>query len=170
MAADYTKYKNYLILDKIKRICLFFVPFLLGFAALQSVLDIDEPLVVSSGRSMQPTINEGDILVFKGITAEEVAIGDIVLFEVPDYMIELLPPKITHRVTEIRQDSDGYYFRTKGDNAPLDTYEIPGDKILGKNVAVIPFIGLPILKAQTPVGISVVVLMVVASQMRRYMI
>jgi signal peptidase I len=148
---------------RLKKICLFFLPFFLGYLYLQNVLNISEPLAVSVGRSMEPTIHEGDILVFKGVNVEDVEVGDVVLFMTPDEMLDLLPPRITHRVIGIRQEAGKTYFRTKGDNAPLDTYEIPADNIIGMNVAVIPYIGIPILFAQSPLGMaSIAALMIVS--------
>jgi signal peptidase len=117
---------------------------------------------------MEPSIREGDILVFRGVEPEEVEVGDVILFEVPEDMEGLLPPRITHRVTEIKRENGGLYFRTKGDNAPLDTYEIPAGNVVGINVAVIPYVGLPLLFAQRPVGIFVILFLVVAPQFRGY--
>lgn len=94
--------------------------------------------------------------------------GDVILFEAPEEMNELLPPRITHRVIEIKHENGGILFRTKGDNAPLDTYEIPASNVIGLNVAVIPYVGLPLLFAQRPVGIIVILFLVVAPQFRGF--
>jgi len=158
-----SSYINIGVLLRIKKLCLFFLPFFLGYLYLQNTLNISEPLAVSVGRSMEPTIHEGDILVFRGVSVEDVEVGDVVLFMTPDEMLDLLPPRITHRVIGIRQEAGETYFRTKGDNAPLDTYEIPADNIIGMNVAVVPYLGIPILFAQSPLGIaSIVALMIVS--------
>ena len=153
-------------LTKIKRTCLFFLPFLLGYMCLQYTLNISDPLAVSVGRSMEPTIHEGDILVFRGIEPEAVKVGDIILFQVPEDMRDLLPPRITHRVTGIRQEAGETLFRTKGDNAPLDTFEIPAENIIGLNVAVVPFVGSVILFAQSPGGIAATIMVIVVAQRR----
>lgn len=152
-------------LTKIKRTCLFFLPFLLGYMYLQHAMNISEPLAVSVGRSMEPTIHEGDILLFRGIEPEDVKVGDVILFKTPDEMLDLLPPRITHRVIGIRQEPGRTLFRTKGDNAPLDTFEIPAENVMGINVAVVPFVGLVIVFAQSPGGIAaIIILMVVAGR------
>ncbi len=157
-----------LLLSKVKKLCLCFLPLFLGYLFLQNTLNIEEPLAVSTGKSMEPKIREGDILIFRGVTPEEIEVGDVILFEVPEEMKGLLPPRITHRVTEIRREDGALYFRTKGDNAPLDTYEIPAGSVVGLNVAVIPYVGLPLLYAQRPVGIVVILFLVVAPQFRGY--
>lgn len=155
-----------LLLSKIKKLCLCFLPLFLGYLFLQNTLKIDDPLAVSTGRSMEPNIREGDILVFRGVSAEEIEVGNVILFDVPKEMEELLPPRITHRVIEIKRENGDIYFRTKGDNAPLDTYEIPASNVVGLNVVVIPYVGLPLLFAQRPVGMMVILFLVVAPRFR----
>jgi signal peptidase I len=161
-------YDRLLLLSKVKKLCLCFLPLFLGYLFLQNTLNIDEPLAVSTGRSMEPNIHEGDILVFRGVSFEEIEVGDVILFEVPEEMGGLLPPRITHRVIEVRRENGEIYYRTKGDNAPLDTYEIPASNVVGLNVAVIPYVGLPLLFAQRPVGIIVILFLVVAPRFRGY--
>jgi signal peptidase I len=160
---DYTVHR---LLGKVKKVCLFVLPFLIGYMALQGVMQTSEPLAVSRGRSMEPTIREGDILVFRGVSTEDVKVGDVLLFQVPDEMVGLLPERITHRVVEIRKEAGVTYFRTKGDNAALDTFEIPADKVVGLNIAVIPYVGTPILFAQSPLGMGAIMVLIVASERR----
>ena len=147
---------RYLYLFKVKKLCLFLFPLFFGFSLLQVVCNTSTPLAVSQGRSMQPLIKEGDLLLFQGVPAEEIQVGNIILFETPLEMRDLLPPRITHRVTEIIRDNRGIHFRTKGDNAPPDTYEVPSGMVLGVNVAIFPYIGLVLLYIQTPLGIGLI--------------
>jgi len=95
MAEGSSRYHDrLLLLSKVKKLCLCFLPLFLGYLFLQNTLNIEEPLAVSTGRSMEPNIREGDILVFRGVTPEEIEVGDVILFEVPEEMGELLPPRI----------------------------------------------------------------------------
>lgn len=128
-----------------------------GFYAARIYLDTEVPLVVAEGISMQPAIREGDILVFRGVEPDEIEVGDIIIFEVPDELEEILPSHITHRVIDKKATADGVVFRTKGDNAPLDSFEVPEDKVLGKKIAIIPYLGLIILLAKRPLGIAALV-------------
>ena len=157
---------RYLYLHKIKRLCIFLFPLFFGFSLLQIICNTSMPLAISQGRSMTPLINEGDILLFQGIPAEEIKVGDIILFEVPPEMTDLLPPRITHRVTNIIRDQRGIRFRTKGDNAPPDTYEVPSGKVLGVNVAILPYLGLVFLYVQTPIGIGLVLATILVTRSR----
>ena len=157
---------RYLYLIKVKRLCLFLFPLFFGFSILQVVCNTSMPLAVSQGRSMQPLINEGDLLLFQGVPAEEIQVGDVIIFEVPLEMRDLLPPRITHRVTEVIRDTRGIHFRTKGDNAPPDTYEVPGGKVLGLNVAIFPYVGLVLLYIQTPLGMGLILAVVLVTSGR----
>lgn len=128
-----------------------------GFYAARIYLNTEVPFVVAEGISMAPTIREGHIIVFRGVEPDEIDVGDIIIFEVPDELEEILPPRITHRVIEKKATADGLVFRTKGDNAPLDSFEVPEEKVLGKEIAIIPYVGIVILAAKRPLGAGVLV-------------
>jgi len=161
-----TIHKKVIILSKIKKFCYLILPLFFGFTILQSVCNTSMPLAVARGQSMQPYINEGDILIFQGVPPEQIQIGDIIFFKVPLEMRDILPERITHRVIEINQDSNGIFFRTQGDNAPPDTYEVRSSDILGKNIAIIPYIGMIFILLQTPMGMGVVLVLFIANEYR----
>lgn len=122
------------------------------------ILDTEVPFVVAEGISMMPAIREGDIIVFRGVEPAEIEVGDIIIFEVPDELDEILPPRITHRVIDKKTTIYGVVFRTKGDNAPLDSFEVPEDRVLGKEIAIIHYLGLIILLAKKPLGAAALVI------------
>jgi len=135
-----------------------------GFYAARIYLDTEVPFVVAEGISMSPAIREGHIIVFRGVEPDEIDVGDIIIFEVPDELEEILPPRITHRVIDKKTTAEGVTFRTKGDNAPLDSFEVPEDKVLGKEIAIIPYVGLVILVAKRPLGaVALVIGLVIIS-------
>lgn len=155
-----------ILLNKIKKFCYFILPMFFGFTMLQIVCNTSMPLAVARGQSMQPNIHEGDILLFQGIPPDEIQIGDIIFFEVPMNMRDILPERITHRVIEINHDTNGIFFRTQGDNAPPDTYEVRSSAILGKNIAIIPYIGMIFILLQTPLGMGAVVVLFIVNEYR----
>src|SRR3989338_225199 len=57
--------------------------------------------------------NKGDIIVLKGKKPEHIAVGDVIVF----WSAKRDP--IIHRVVKKWQESEDYYFQTKGDNNPL---------------------------------------------------
>ena len=160
-------HKKVIILNKIKKFCYFILPLFFGFSLLQIVCNTSMPLAVARGQSMQPNIHEGDILIFQGIPPDEIQVGDIIFFEFPMEMRDILPERITHRVIEINQDSKGIFFRTQGDNAPPDTYEVRSNDILGINIAIIPYIGMIFILLQTPVGMGSIIALFIANEYRR---
>ena len=155
-----------IILNKIKKFCYLILPLFFGFTMLQVVCNTTMPLAVARGQSMQPNIHEGDILIFQGVPPDEIQVGDIIFFEVPMEMRDILPERITHRVIEINQDSKGIFFRTQGDNAPPDTYEVRSSDILGKNIAIIPYIGMIFILLQTPLGMGAIVALFIINEYR----
>jgi signal peptidase len=127
------------------------------FQASRIALDTDVPYVVAEGISMYPNINNGDIVVIRGIEAEDVKVGDVIIFNVPQELKEELPPRVTHRVIDIKSTQVGLVFRTKGDNAPMDSWEVHEERVLGRMVMRIPYVGMFILLAKTPFGVVVLV-------------
>lgn len=92
--------------------------------------------VVVTG-SMEPTINIGDIVVV--VRADSYAENDIITF-----IDDTLAAPVTHRIVAV----DGETFQTKGDaNNAVDNHPVKKDRIVGKTVAVLPWIWLtfPIL-------------------------
>lgn len=86
-------------------------------------------------QSMAPTISPKTYILVEKVTAAEVQVGDIVVFESTD-------PRIagqynTHRVIEIKENGE---FVTKGDNNPGDDgkYSAQADKIMGRYVKTLP--------------------------------
>ncbi|MBU4502485.1 MAG: signal peptidase I [Nanoarchaeota archaeon] len=81
--------------------------------------------------------NEGDIMVLWGTSPQNIKIGHVIVYEQhPDY------PPIIHRVYT-KENIDGQVIlKTKGDhnNVP-DSDNINGDKLLGRAVLKIPYLG-----------------------------
>lgn len=103
------------------------VPFLFGKACLK----IETP-------SMSPEIPEGEYILVERVTAEEVKVGDIIVFTSRDPQIYGILN--THRVIKINYSSDGEIesFSTKGDHNMIADARAtsPGD-VRGKYVRVI---------------------------------
>jgi len=84
--------------------------------------------------------NKGDIMVLYGSKPENIELGDIIVFQ------SIKPDPIIHRVIDIKNRNQTLYFQTKGDHNPssypsLKEEEIHQDRIMGKAVARIPFLG-----------------------------
>lgn len=111
-----------------------------------------KPYVVMSG-SMEPQISTGSVAYidtkFDGSEAE---IGDIVAFESGEIFI-------THRVIDINSDNE---LITKGDaNTSEDIAPISRDKVIGKTVFSIPYVGFVIerIKGKMLIYIAALILL-----------
>lgn len=89
---------------------------------------------VTSG-SMEPAIRTGAAIYVRRAAFEEIREGDVIT-----YIIDEKNTKVTHRVTAV--DSGRRSFQTKGDaNEFADSREVAMQNVVGKVVAVIPFLG-----------------------------
>lgn len=96
------------------------------------------------GNSMKGTIDSGTFVIIK--PDQEYFLGDIIAFENEQNR------KVIHRIIEITDEG----FITKGDNNQrID----PGiqylDKVIGRSVLVVPFVGFTSMFIQTPLGMSI---------------
>jgi signal peptidase len=80
-----------------------------------------QALVVRSG-SMEPAIPTGSVVFYKHIKADDVKVGQVIVFSKPGQPSE----RITHRVFKIGNGPAGKYFITKGDaNGAPDDWRVP---------------------------------------------
>ena len=125
-------------------ILLIFLAILLAFG-LSSFLRGSEPvilghqmIIVTSG-SMEPTFLTGSLILVN--TSEKPPVyseGDVVMFRSPDNP----QTNVTHRIIEVRQDEEGTYYRTKGDNNDFDDPTPIRDRHIIGQYANITFPGL----------------------------
>lgn len=89
--------------------------------------------------SMEPTIPTGDYILVKKAAADEIAVGDVIVFVSRD-------PQIygnlnTHRVTGIVEEDLGRKFTTKGDNNNAeDDLKTKAADVTGKYIRNIPLV------------------------------
>jgi signal peptidase len=103
-------------------------------------LSTDMPIVAVESNSMcaenSCTFAKGDLLILQGTLAENLGVGDIIVYSVPGQSVP-----IVHRIIEINADGS---FQTMGDanNAQLPFEKhIQASQIHGKEIAIIPVIG-----------------------------
>ena len=95
-------------------------------------------IAIATG-SMKPAINKGDVVVIEKIedNFEVIKKGQTIAFKHDNVTI-------VHRVINIVEENDVYYFYTKGDaNNSADSFAIYEEDIVGIVNFRIPFIGLP---------------------------
>lgn len=134
--------------------------FLLGIVALATFggygifmfsMGTTTPLVVVTSESMEPALYPGDLLVLQGRPAEDIAVGDIIVYEDDWYG----DAPIVHRVISIEAEGGNYYYFTQGDNnAVADPGNRTYDEVVGVMVLRIPALGHVSLFLRTPLGIA----------------
>lgn len=92
-------------------------------------------LVVSS-RSMEPTMQAGDMLIVRPVEISTIKRSDVLVLPVPE--IENL--RYSHRVVDISRELNGYFIKTQGDANPApDAWSLNvTDKEVPKVIAILP--------------------------------
>jgi signal peptidase I len=133
-------------------------------------LRTDYPLLAVASGSMTPTLNVGDLIIVQGVPnyndlyAAPAPDGTIIVFHKPSDTEEL----IVHRGINKVDENGTWFFQTKGDNNLTPDYWI-GDGTLnglisqrllvGKVVAVVPWVGNVPLFIRTPSGLLLIILL-----------
>ena len=107
--------------------------------------------------SMEPTINENDVILIKQTNIDEIKEGDIVTFKKHDGTI------VTHRIIKIVDSEEGRKYITKGDNNQDEDKEpVEYSQIYGKYIFKISKIGTLIEELQKNNGvISAITIMLI---------
>lgn len=108
---------------------------------------------IITSNSMEPTINNGDVVIIKKINNEELFSGDIITFKQKEECI-------THRILKIEENK----YTTKGDNNNTEDMEIVEfSNIEGKYVISVPKLGkiIQILNNKLIVLIIILILLIV---------
>lgn len=105
-----------------------FVPFFIFLIIVYIFLSHTVFFAVVTSDSMYPTFKTGDLLTVQSVDADDIEVGDVIMFTVPSEK-EL----IVHRVESIGEEG----IRTKGDatNA-IDNWIVDGDDVEAKLVTV----------------------------------
>lgn len=117
-------------------VVLAFLPFYMGTKTY--------PLAIVNGNSMYPTLQNGDIVLFRAPNQQMIANGTIIVFVQSDTGIAMLDsltkPVVIHRIIGSFVQADGtVYYNTKGDNNNVnDPSAVAADHVIG-----IPFITIP---------------------------
>ena len=88
--------------------------------------------------SMEPTYHVGSLIYVKKVDPSTLKVKDPITFELSDKTIA------THRIVEIVKDEETntYKFRTQGDaNEDVDANLVEPNKVLGKAIFTIPYLG-----------------------------
>jgi len=111
------------------------------------------PLMVVTTKSMEPTLNAGDLIYVKSVAPSDLQVGDVITFKSPTKYIS--GTLITHRVVNISYETNEIDFKTKGDNNPVtDPWTVTASDIIGRQTYVLKGVGNYFLWMQTPAGLT----------------
>lgn len=103
--------------------------------------------------SMEPSIENGDVVITKKVPEEKIQVGDIITFK-QDADI------ITHRISRIEEENEKKYI-TKGDNNNVeDSSKITYQEIKGKEIITIPYLGKIINILQNKIVFWIILLII----------
>jgi len=129
-----------------------------GWAVLRLTMATENPVLVVVSGSMVPTLNVGDIIFIKGMPAEKIEAGTIIVFHSPREYDTL----VVHRVVQKTNNNGTIYFRTKGDfNRYTDDWTVPDKNIVGVYSARVPYIGIVVMRLREPAGTAFIVVLIV---------
>jgi signal peptidase I len=118
------------------------------------------PVAIVEGSSMYPHLQNGDLVIFQGITnPNAIPNGTVIVFVQSNAGVSVLDtltkPIIIHRIIGTVVQADGtVYYQTKGDNNQLpDAGLVQANHVLGTPVAIIPKVGILFLFIQSPQGL-----------------
>lgn len=133
---------------------LIIVACIVGFLSIRGTM----PFMPILGSSMEPALPSGSLLMIEPVDAEDVEVGDIIIYNVPSMIRQYYnyPPVIAHRVKEIKT-YPWLGFRTKGDNTGEDPFTVRPQDLRGTVGDQIPYLGLPLLFFQSQQGLIFVI-------------
>jgi len=159
---------------------IFFVVFVGAVYTIRTVSGTNLPVAAVQSGSMEPNIPTGALIFVQAVDPSEIVagpppVGDTVIYVQPgthvsDYFIftSYDPLPISHRAIDKVEVNGTYYFLTKGDaniypdQSPSNPLSwVPEDRIIGKVVYSIPYLGYPFLWFKNIWLVSLVILIVI---------
>jgi signal peptidase I len=123
--------------------------------AVPGAIGADQSYVVLTG-SMEPAISPGDAVVVDAVDPAAIVAGDVITFE----RSAANDVPTTHRVVDVVNGDAGLAFVTKGDaNEDADAGVVTPDRVVGKVVLTIPFIGYVVQFVNSPTGFVALVVL-----------
>ncbi len=123
---------------------------------LPSVLGFKTMSVLSG--SMRPMLEPGDLIISKGISPEEVKVGNVITYKVSSNTL------VTHRVIDILREDGNLIFQTKGDaNNIEDEGLVLPEQLVGSFVLNIPKGGYIVSFIRSPIGFILLIILPIFS-------
>jgi signal peptidase I len=128
-----------------------------GYGLFMVAMGTTTPLVVVTSYSMLPALDRGDLLVLQGHAAEDIDVGNIIVFTTSSN-----EAPIVHRVIRIEVVDGEYRYYTQGDNNDyVDSGYRTHEDIVGVMVWRIQYLGHVSLFLKEPEGMAVAIILIV---------
>ena len=123
----------------------------------ESALGTTHPFLAIETGSMVPTLERGTLVVIEHAPLSAIRVGTIVA-----YSTTCLPSPVVHRVIAISTTPNGTVYTTKGDaNPSADPCPVPYGSVLGRVVAIVPYVGMLVLVPELTVAVAAVAVLTV---------
>jgi len=130
---------------------------LAGYTVMDVARGVYSPFLAVSSGSMEPTLVSGDLVLVTKVGADQIEVGDIIAFNVPETYLGRGESPVIHRVIAKVEGEDGVYFVTKGDvNASEDAWLVPEEAVIGEYRFKIPYLGAVVLFIKTPLALTLI--------------
>jgi signal peptidase I len=115
--------------------------------ALIATVQLGGHVVVISGRSMEPAIPLGALVIAEPFRGARPQPGEAVTFVADNWRL------VTHRVQRVVEEEGSAYVATKGDaNAEPDPVVVPQSKLVGRVTIAVPWLGYVVVAMSRPQG------------------
>ncbi|MHA1959495.1 MAG: signal peptidase I [Candidatus Thorarchaeota archaeon] len=122
-----------------------------GYGLFMMAMGTTSPLVVVTSESMIPNLERGDLLVLQAKPADQIFIGDIIVFQDTEWHTD---GPVVHRVISVTENNGTYTYETRGDaNSHQDPDSRRYDEVVGVVVFRVPLVGHVSLFLRTTEGL-----------------
>jgi len=125
-------------------LCLFIIYYIISVKVYRNTGYKYRPFISMhsiSSESMEPNYNINDVVIdYIEKNPKNIKVGDVITFLPSNFNDNSIT--MTHRVVEVVEIDNIYYYKTKGDNnLEADEFLVSYDNVLGKVLFKIPYVG-----------------------------
>jgi signal peptidase len=127
------------------------------YLGLRIALRTTTPWVAVASGSMSPALDVGDLVIVQGVPANEIKVGDIIVFDSPPLSYSTI-----HRVVQIQNQSQNkIFFVSKGDANADEDAPVSEDLVHGRVIYRIPILGYLALEPSIAIILIIVIAVVI---------
>lgn len=110
----------------------------------------DHGLIIIKSGSMEPKLSVGSVAIISA--QDQYTDGEIITFTRSDHEV------VTHRIVAVEGAGTATLYRVKGDaNEEMDVFPVESERVMGKVLFGVPWLGYISMFARTPVGLIILI-------------